>query len=542
MGGVFPQTRQLGPSQAGVQLNPIRDTSGGAGANFSDQSLALVGRFKRGRIDKAFRVNSGNLSRLLGAPESTRLSSLNEAYVQLAEALNNGAYDAVVSRLVPAAASHSYAVFNVVGNVSAFSVAAAIPSANYLFYIKHLGCFNDGIKLEVAALAAFASDGITPVASKMITLRVFEPNGSLLYQFTGSLDPAAVHPETGEDAYLGAIISDQTDEIIFSVAPAASIPITADCYGKDANGMQKTVATANPLVLFSEGGTGYNAADYDKAVAALEASDSDFGYLVSAGTQSTALLMKMARLAYRINRQFLFDVPGNLTPPAAIAFVRQLGLDSHYCQCYWAPLSSKDGVNGGRAIIGSSAYNAARRCARNAAKNASGLARKHEVVAGEDWPLVRNSIKQLYVPNDFELNDLAANRINPVIFQSFDAGGKFVFADSLTLANTSSLRKLMSTAEISADLDEFMARTARSVLQQPIDTAIVSARRAIKKRLEAMEYAGWIIPSEELGGASYVLSLSKNPQSPFERIDMRCATRCVGTARVITIEQQLSRP
>lgn len=542
MGGVFPQSRQLGPSQAGVQLNPIRDTSGTGGAKSSDQSLALVGRFKRGRIDKAFRVNGGNLARLLGSPESTRISLLNEAYVQLAEALGSGAYDAVVSRLVPALAINSFAVFNIAANVSAFSVSAAAPSANYLFYLKHLGCFNDGIKLEVTALPAFASDGVTPVASKLITLRVLEPNGALLYQFTGSLDVAAIYPETGEDAFIGTLISEQTDEILFFAAPNASVPTTADCYGKDANGVQKTVVTANPLLLFSEGGTGYSTADYDRAVAALENSDSDFGYLVSAGTQAAALLLKLAALAFRINRQFLFDVPGNLTPAAAIAFVRQLALDSHYCQCYWSPISAIDGVNGGRAIIGTSAYNAARRCARNAATNASGLARKHEVVAGEDWPIVRARMKQLYVPNDFELNDLAANRINPAIFQTYESGGKFVFADSLTLAITNTLRKLISTAEISGDLDEFIARVARGALQKPMDEAITNAYRTLKKRLAAMEYAKWIIPSDELGGASYRLEISKNALNPHERMDIRCMTLCAGTARVITIEQQLSRP
>src|SRR5437764_5215152 len=99
----YPHTRQLG-AQPGVQLNPLRDNTDGFAADASDQVAALVGRFKRGRIDAPFKVNRGNRLAVLGSPESIRISALNEAYVAVAEALDAGASEMVLARLVTDAA------------------------------------------------------------------------------------------------------------------------------------------------------------------------------------------------------------------------------------------------------------------------------------------------------------------------------------------------------------------------------------------------------------------------------------------------------
>ena len=102
-----PFVRQLG-EQPGVQLNPLRDTTDGVALGDADQVLSVVARLTRGRIDSPFTVNRGNYLTRTGVPEPMRISALNEARLQLHEAVNNGAQYAVVSRLVPAAAQKSY--------------------------------------------------------------------------------------------------------------------------------------------------------------------------------------------------------------------------------------------------------------------------------------------------------------------------------------------------------------------------------------------------------------------------------------------------
>mgnify|MGYP007135826407 FL=1 len=83
--------RQLG-AESGVQLNPLRDNSEIPAGDNSDQVFAIAMRATRGRIDKAFKVNRSNVQKRLGKGESLRVSELNEAYVHVREALDNGAY------------------------------------------------------------------------------------------------------------------------------------------------------------------------------------------------------------------------------------------------------------------------------------------------------------------------------------------------------------------------------------------------------------------------------------------------------------------
>ena len=95
MSGFRPFVRQLG-FQPGVQLNPLADATDGAVLDNSDQKIAVIARLTRGRIDKPFRVNRNNLLDKTGPVEAVRVNALNEAKLQVYEALKNGAVEAIV--------------------------------------------------------------------------------------------------------------------------------------------------------------------------------------------------------------------------------------------------------------------------------------------------------------------------------------------------------------------------------------------------------------------------------------------------------------
>ena len=183
----YPHTRQLG-SQSGIQLNPPRDNTDGFITQATDQTVQFTGRFSRGRIDVPFKVNRANYKRKLGAPQSVRVSALNEAYVQLHEAINNGAREAVISRLSVAGATNKFAVFNIdVSGVGSFTAADTAPTTNYVFYLKDMECYNDGVLFEVNAIRALDATN-TAIATKRVTLRIKEPDGTVRYEVTGLLD------------------------------------------------------------------------------------------------------------------------------------------------------------------------------------------------------------------------------------------------------------------------------------------------------------------------------------------------------------------
>lgn len=533
-----PFTRNLG-ARAGVQLNPLIDNSERFVGGNADQAFATVGRFERGRIDKAFRVNSGNLFRLLGQPTSATVNRLNETLIHIYEALQNGAYECVVYRLndEDAALSLMVARNNTVELPDVWAVEAA-PSAGYLIAVKHLECFNEGVRVEIHADEALDTDGITPIDSKEVRLRLIDLDGTELYVFEGSLDPLA-KDEFGQSRYLPNIVAAQTDAVEVTVAANAAVDPSASFYGVDANGDDK-VAT-DDLIYFTEGSTSYTAIDVDRAMSALRYGDASFGYLTGGGSRSVLVLSKLIGLGALINKQVKWDLPGEYTPAAAITFYNQLNIDSHYSQAYWAPLYTDDPLNGGKDFLGTSGINVGLCCARNARTDANGIPPKNYVVAGKDYPITRTGVVQKYTPSEQELDDLARARINPVIFERYNSGSRYVFADSLTGAKTEGDKKLIAVADMSSQVDDWVAAYAKECLQLPMEVGIKRMRDFIQQLFEALEAAKWIKPSKELGDRAFVAQIQANAQRPSDRMDVNYWLKYDGTVRAVYVQQTISK-
>lgn len=529
-------TRQLG-SQPGVQLNPIVDRTQSASLGVFDQTVALVGRFTRGRIDRPFRVNLSNIDTLLGKAQSITLSLLNEARVQAYEALQRGARELVVSRLSVPGAALSWATFTS-ATTSTFGVSASAPVTGTLG-VKHLGCHNDGIIVKVHADTKLVSG--VPAANDVVTVKVLDAQGVELFTIKGSLTAGSVD-EFNQSNYLPDVSANITDMLDWTIIAGATIGPTHDGYGKDSAGLDKW-ATSAVLATFAEGGTAYANTDYDRSITALTNTTEDFGYIIGAGTRAVALLTKLADLAYNTNRQFIFDVPGDLTASGAIAFIASLGFGGvgrdHYPQAYWAPLKSMDPVNGNRVILGVSGAQAGYRCARNAQTNAYGLAPKHTPIAGLNGNLGRASVTQLVQLSEQDLSDLADAKINPVIFQSFSGGGIYAFSDSLTCASAKiSYRRLVTVAEMSAHIDEAVVRFGRECLQLRSQDAIRRMEDFLERFFGYCLASGWLVDSDDI--PAFVYSVQRNAINQAERLDVTYGLHYDGVARQITITQSIN--
>jgi hypothetical protein len=530
-------TRQLG-SQPGVQLNPIRDRTNSGTLGIFDQTAAIVGRFVRGRIDKPFRVNRSTIRQLLGKPASVSLSLLNEAYVHVYEALQRGAREVIVSRLSVPGAVVSWANFTSAA-ASTFAVSATAPTVGTLG-VKFLGCNNDGIVVRVHADVKLVSG--TPVANDMVTVQIVDADGIILFTITGSLTSGSVN-EFGESNFLPDVSAGLTDLLEWTIIGGATIATTHDGYGKNAAGADK-YATSTLLSAFTEGGTGFVSADYDRAITALMNAQEDFGYIMGGGTRAVSLITKLADLAYETNRQFVFDVPGDLTVDGAIAFVQSLGFGTlgrdQYPQAYWAPLKSLDPINGNVVIFGTSGAQVGYRCARNAQTNSYGLAPKNSPIAGLNGNLGRPRVTQVLALSEQNLSDLADAKINPVIFQTFSSGSVYAFSDSLTCANTRlSYRKLVSVAEMSSDLDERVARFGRECLQLPMEQAIQRMKDYLEKLFGYALASGWLVDSGDPEIPPYAYEVIRNAVSPADRMDVQYWLHYDGVNRQVFVQQTI---
>lgn len=610
--------RQLG-AESGVQLNPLQDRSEIPGVDNSDQAFGIMMRSTRGRIDKPFCVDTGNIYSKLGRGEPIRVNAINEAWVHVFEALNNGAYQAVVQRLVTDNAKIYYAVakkgkeatlkptvtdgeltsievvdggsgydtaptirFNGAGSGAqvevtlnngaiatvavteggsgyndgleafvdapvSFTVTETDPATQtdepYLFAIKHLDCYNDGIK--VAFRAEESRDGGIKQPASEINLLIRDSENVLLYEFKGSLDPDALDAY-GNAYYLPDVIRKQTDALEMTVGckgDDAKISPDSIAYGYDDNGIEKW-AQSGVLHCFDEGGTDYSLEDYRRARMLLYQTPFDYAYISSGGTQSSAMLGQLSQLAYDTNRQLRYDIPGNLTPEAAIAFAEQLNLDTHLAHAFWSPISSDDpaGLNPST-LFGVATLNIAMACGRNAQTNAYGFAPKNYPVAGHDWPVTRGNMRQLYQPSNQELNLLAKAHINPVLYETYSDGGRYVFRDSLTSSKADSKKKLIAVVDMSTSVDDAMTKFSKRVLQYPMSIAVKRVRDFAQKYFEQAEASGWLVAGTDpqMAGRTFQFEAKPSEIRPFDELILTYWVCYDGTTRAVKVTQTITK-
>jgi hypothetical protein len=560
-------TRQLG-NESGIQLNPLQDESEVSSASNEDQVYAVAGRFLRGPIDRPFVVTRSNFERRLGSGEPMRVTDLNETYVQVYESLQKGAMAVIVQRLADAtSAKIGWVLASVDGTGITFSetdqvVALAGNSvglgdettlvdtsavSGYLLAIKHLECFNDGIVVSIHADEAEVDGSL--VSNDVITLRLKDKSGSTLYEFTGSLNPYSVD-DYGNTNYLPDIVSTSTDlvEVMVGVTGAAAvIDTTSDAYGYSDSGTQNWV-TSDVLKTFTEGGTTYAADDYQRVASKLEQTNLNYGFLASGGSKNVTLLTALMGVSYQRNVQFRLDVPGSMTPAAAITFLSALNASAsatnHLIHAFWCPVKSLDpsGVNP-KGYFGTAALNIAMACQRNSVTNAFGISAKNYPVAGSDFPVSRTGMTQTYVPGNKELSQLAKAGINPVVFETYSFGSQCVFLDSLTASPTNSLKKLISVADMSTFIDVQVVRYGKEALQKPMSVAIELMTDFITDLFESVEKSGWLVASEdpEMDGASFQVSVQANANRPYDSMDYSYKVRYDGTNRQAYVTQTLTR-
>ena len=417
------------------------------------------------------------------------------------------------------------------------------PQTRFFAAVKHLECFNDGIKLEMHA--AEVRDISTQMPNDVVTLRLTDADGVELYTFTGSLDQNAVD-DFGASSYLPDVVANSTDNVILLMDTPDVILPGNPMYGMDAAGRDNWV-TSPVLLTFDEGGMAYTAEDYARARKQLKDSKDAFGYIFSAGTQSMLLLSQLAALSYDTNCPFCYDLSGSSTLEAVLMFDGQLNMEgqaeSYLINNIWFPAKSNSpsGLNP-PGVYGLSGLRTAYHCRRNAETDNNGMAKKHWPISKSSWPINRTNIRMLTTFDVPDLVSLAQSRVNHAGPESYEGAQLYVFGELLTKAPvTNSLRKLMTTGDILADLARRIISICNAALHKPMADAIEAARTDISKIMENAETAGWLVPSALLGGAGFSLSVSPNAAKPYDHMDVSYDLSVSGVARVIQVSQSIVR-
>lgn len=451
-----------------------------------------------------------------------------------------------ISLVSPTGSGYSANVDAFVESNIAYSVSNNVPEGSFLFAVKHLGCFNDGIKISFRAEEKRVSGSLAE--NDVITLQVKDKDNNVLHSFTGSLNSDSVN-EFGNSDYLPNVVVSQTDLVEIVVDDSAvSIDPASKAYGYTDG--QPNWSNSGVLNCFDEGGVGYQTSDYLAATTKLKNTLFDFAYISSGGSQSTALISNLMQLAYDRNKQLRMDVSGELTPDEAITFIEGLNIGgnidkAHLVHVYWSPLKATDptGVNP-KSVIGMATLNIAYACARNARTNAKGFAPKNYVIAGKSHPINRANITQIYTPTEQELSALARAKINPCIFNTYTGGGRYVFFDSLTSAPVeNSLKKLISVIDMATSIDDAVTKFGNDALQLPMEVAVKRTKDFLKTLFEGAQTAGWLVNSTDpfMQGKAFVFEVKPNEARPWDRMDVNYWCHYDGCVRQIFVTQTLAR-
>lgn len=541
--------RQIGANQVGVQLNGVLDETGnGVNTGVWDQVVAVPMRTTRGRIDRAFSTAASGtaLAAKVGKVPGMNTQALSEAMVIANEAGRRGARGLVVSRLVPLAdAVVKWLIFTSAAT-STFTVSATAPIGSYTAGVKHLGCYNDGIKLEVHA-DALPDDA----ANEFVHVIIRDVDGNELYSLRGSFDPDGVD-SSGNSTYIPDV-SERLfgDELEWSIHASASIESTHDGYGKSVDGAKKWAASG-VKIAFEEGGTTYLSTDYTDALNRLRDTSLPFGYLITAGSRSVPLVQGLIDLGYTVNRPVVVDVPGELGHRAAIAWVQQFSVGTpsqdYFPWFIWAPVKAQNMVNNGMNIYGASGVVAGYAGARNATRNAYGYASKNRPIAGKDYPLGRTQARLVAtLPAGYTWDevreDLAAANIIQVLPEVYSDGTYMVFVDCLNAANTNtSVRKLTTVTEMLADLQHrivWLDKETRFLPQAEKRRAIETGLTSI---LKGAQGSGWLVTGADSEGKTippYEFTVSTQRVDEVDTVHVDVALHFAGVNRRTFITTRL---
>lgn len=387
---------------------------------------------------------------------------------------------------------------------------------DYLFAIKHLACHDDGIRVAVHADAAKTAQG-KPAASRMITVALTDSKGVALsgMRFTGSTDPDA-KDSFGNSIYLPDVAKSKTGLAELVCGEAGGLPqgirVASDAYG-GSNGVDKW-ASSWIMRYYVPGAPDFEASDYTLAVNALENTTLAFGYIASGGTESVALLRELSRLAYAINTQLRYDIPGRFGVEEAISFAEMVGFKAtdakRLCHGFWAPIKSDAPAGGGaKGYYGVSGWHIAKSCARNAIKDSNGIAAKRVPIAGAAYPLDRTGMEQICFPTEHEKSLLADACINPVLNEQYAGASLFVITDLLTSDPMEEASRQIPVVEMATSVDRHVAQLVKRYLPAPFENIKFLIARDLSLYFDRLITAGWLIEPDQ-----YWYEIKMNPDRP----------------------------
>jgi hypothetical protein len=370
--------------------------------------------------------------------------------------------------------------------------------------------------------------------------------GDLLYQIAGILAPLPITSNATIDTLQNA--ADNSGYFDSFLCTNGAIPTPVSFFLGAANpagnavGSYRANKSKTLTVLGELGADGVpTSAFYDAVVQGLTTAITNPDYIVMPDLSNLQTVNAMMGVTSMLNITFVGELDGTLSPADATALANSLALQDYRAHLYYSPFKAtpRDAVNPNvpkiwRPCVG---VQMGYRLLRNAATNSSGIPPINIPISGYNFPINFKNMEALYPLDEFALNTLAEAQVNPVRFDQ-----RYIFGDCLTQVNspTSQLR-LTNASEIETYTTNGVIAIVRRNLLRPMASHIRDSTVQCQKFLDSCSNAGLLVPSEDLGGLSYTISITPREDRPYDASNVVLARRCEGAARASYLSTSVNK-
>jgi hypothetical protein len=264
-------------------------------------------------------------------------------------------------------------------------------------------------------------------------------------------------------------------------------------------------------------------------------------YMVLTDINDLSVLNMLMAVADRANNHLLLELDGSLPPLEVASLYEGLSITDQRVTAYYngnkalpRDATSQNLPKVFRSAVG---IQLGYRLLRNAATDQNGIPPLHIPIAGYDFPIRFRGMEVGYKLSESVLNRLAEAKIIPIRFEE-----RWIFGDVLTSYDRiDSQLYLSNAAEIETYTANGVIQIIRRNLLKPMGNHIRQSTQQCTELLDQCVAAGLLVPSEELDGQPYQLSITPRAGREYDASDVIFNRRCETAARASYLTTTVER-
>lgn len=435
-------------------------------------------------------------------------------------------------------------------NVSVTAISfSSVPSSKLNIIYSMLDVFDDDVRVDIAFTArkGVAAGSVLTLADIVCQLVWRDPDdGRVLYEVTGALEVSG--------AVRGSLRSLNDVAMGSGVFESFSVDLSIGAADPEATFLGLGNPAGNPRAAWSAKNF------YSLTQPAVDGADNlaseqylaeiyeEFAggtvrptYMTLTDVSDLSVLNMLMGVVDRANNHLILEIDGSLPPLEAADLLESVSTPDQRVTAYYngnkalpRDATSPNVPKVFRTAIG---VQLGYRVLRNAATDERGIPPLHIPIAGFDFPINFRGMEAAYKLTEPVLNRLAEVGMIPVRYEE-----AWIFGDVLTQYDRADSQLALSNA---AEIETYTANTLIAIIRRnqlkPMGNHIRRSMQQATTFLDNCVSSGLLVPSEELDGLPYQLSITPRAGREYDASDVIFNRRCETAARASYLTTTVER-